>query len=137
MPGDMHKGGCGCGTVRFELRGALRPVIFCHCDQCRRQSSHFLASSEVDDAMLTITSGADDITWYRSSDFAQRGFCRICGSGLLWKQNGSTKSSVMAGSIDLPTGLNAESHIFVSQKGDYYAIDDGLPQHHRWDLPPV
>ena len=83
MPGDMHKGGCGCGAVRFELRGALRPVIFCHCDQCRRQSSHFLASSEVDDAMLTIDSGADDITWYRSSDFARRGFCRNLRIGIV------------------------------------------------------
>ncbi len=109
MPGEIHKGGCGCGAVRFELRGALRPVIYCHCDQCRRQSSHFLASSEVDDAMLTITSGADDITWYRSSDFARRGFCRICGSGLFWKQDDTTKTSVMAGSIDLPTDLEAQS----------------------------
>ncbi|HSO46830.1 MAG TPA: GFA family protein [Rhizobiaceae bacterium] len=137
MPGDMHKGGCGCGAVRFELRGALRPVIFCHCDQCRRQSSHFLASSEVDDAMLTIISGADDITWYRSSDFARRGFCGICGSGLFWKQDGTITTSVMAGSFDLPTGLKAQSHIFVSQKGDYYAIEDGLPQHDRWDQPPM
>ena len=37
----------------------------------------------------------------------------------------------MAGAFDLPSGLAGEVHIFVGDKGDYYAIDDGLPQFER------
>lgn len=37
----------------------------------------------------------------------------------------------MAGAFDTPSGLVAESHIFVADKGDYYGIDDGLPQYSR------
>lgn len=38
-------------------------------------------------------------------------------------------SSVALGSIDGPTGVRLERHIFVAHKGDYYEIADGLPQH--------
>ncbi|TIM50148.1 MAG: GFA family protein, partial [Mesorhizobium sp.] len=36
--------------------------------------------------------------------------------------------SVLAGLFDKPTGLQGQCHIFVGDKGDYYMIDDGLPQ---------
>ena len=39
------------------------------------------------------------------------------------------KTWLMTGSLDLPTGLKAETHIFVADASDYYTIDDGLPQH--------
>jgi hypothetical protein len=48
MPEDQHQiratGGCLCGAVRYEVRGPLRPVVYCHCTQCRRTSGHFSAS---------------------------------------------------------------------------------------------
>jgi hypothetical protein len=37
----------------------------------------------------------------------------------------------MAGAFNKPTALEGECHIFVGDKGDYYAIDDGLPQFER------
>ena len=37
----------------------------------------------------------------------------------------------MAGAFEQPSGLKAEAHIFVVDKGDYYEIDDGLPQYDR------
>ncbi len=126
-----HTGGCGCGAVRFEARGPLRPVIYCHCDQCRRQSGHFLGATAVADEYLTVT-GSQNVTWYKSSDKAKRGFCGICGSGLFWKHDRLDQTSILAGSFDKPSGLTASHHIFTAQKGDYYVIDDGLPQHERW-----
>ena len=36
-----------------------------------------------------------------------------------------------------PTGLKGECHIFVEDKGDYYAIDDGLPQFERSRRPTI
>ena len=32
------------------------------------------------------------------------------------------------GTVDEPTGLQLERHIYVDFKGDYYDIADGLPQ---------
>ena len=66
--------------------------------------------------------------WYRSSEMAQRGFCPSCGSFLFWKHADDPHTSFSLGSLDAPTGLKLEKHIFTAGKGDYYEITDGLPQ---------
>lgn len=124
---DIHTGSCLCGAVRFRTHGALRDVIYCHCSQCRKQSGHFYAATNVPDASIAIE-GTENITWYDASDFARRGFCRTCGSLLFWKPRQDAYVSVMAGVFDKPTNLKGSCHIFVGDKGDYYEISDGLPQ---------
>ncbi len=122
-----HTGSCLCGAVRFRTRGALRGVIYCHCSQCRKQSGHFVAATNAKDADIDIE-GLDAVTWYGASDVAKRGFCGTCGSLLFWKHNHLDSISIMAGSFDRPSGLVGQSHIFVGDKGDYYEIEDDLPQ---------
>ena len=123
-----NSGSCLCGAVRFCTRGALRGVVYCHCSQCRKQTGLYYAATDVDVSNVVIE-GEGNITWYAASDFAKRGFCRTCGSALFWKRNDADKISILAGAFDLPSGLTAESHIFVADRGDFYAIADGLPQH--------
>lgn len=127
---ERRGGSCLCGAVRFATRGLLRGVIYCHCSQCRKQTGHFFAATNVNDADIEID-GADDVTWYAATSFARRGFCRNCGSVLFWKRNGADEISVLAGAFDTPSGLKGESHLFVADKGDYYEIDDDLPQFER------
>jgi hypothetical protein len=122
-----HGGSCLCGAVRFRTSGPLRGVVYCHCSQCRRQTGHFVAATASKDADIVIE-GTDALSWYGASDVAKRGFCRICGSLLFWKHNELDTISIMAGSFERPSGLSGESHIFVGDKGDYYSIEDGLPQ---------
>jgi hypothetical protein len=125
---DERTGGCLCGAVRFRTRGDVGPVSYCHCTQCRRQTGHYLASTNVSDDRIAIE-GAQMLTWYAASAEARRGFCSACGSVLFWKPNEGGYHSVLAGSFDKPSGLVAESHIFVADKGDYYEITDGLPKY--------
>ncbi|MBE7185334.1 MAG: GFA family protein [Methylobacterium mesophilicum] len=122
----VRKGSCVCGAIKFETRGELRDVIFCHCEQCRKQSGHYFAATSVSDDRLYV-SGEEQIGWYSASPSAKRGFCRNCGSALFWKREDSDATSVMAGLFDSPTGLEGGYHIFTAEKGDYYAITDGLP----------
>jgi hypothetical protein len=126
----LHKGSCLCGAVRFAASGPLRGVIYCHCSQCRKQSGHYYAATNIADSNLAVE-GQEKITWYRASPYAKRGFCSVCGSALFWKHNTSDEISVMAGAFEQPSGLKAEAHIFVADKGDYYDITDGLPQFER------
>jgi hypothetical protein len=35
------------------------------------------------------------------------------------------------GALDTPTGAKIALHIFAAEKGDYYDIPDGEPQHSR------
>jgi hypothetical protein len=118
---DAHHGGCLCGAVRYVVAGPLRDVIACHCSQCRRTSGHYAAMSSAPSSSIRFTSSAT-LSWYPSSATAERGFCRTCGSNLFWREFGSGTTSITAGTLDLPTGLKIQSHIFTADKSDYYDI---------------
>ena len=124
-------GACECGAVKYEISGPLSGIIYCHCAQCRRTSGHYCAATSCEREHLSITVD-DGLEWYQSSDVAQRGFCDRCGSSLFWSHKDAPSISIMPGSIDLPTGLTCDVHIFVADASDYYTIDDGLPQHAQW-----
>lgn len=121
-----HTGACLCGGVRYEVEGPLRAVIACHCSQCRRTSGHFAAATRAPSENLRLLCD-ETLSWFRSSDSAERGFCRRCGGNIFWRPIGGTTTSIFAGTLDTPTHLNTERHIFVADKSDYYSIDDGVP----------
>jgi hypothetical protein len=126
----MMKGSCLCGAVSFQVDGTLEhSPEACHCSQCRKQTSHFFVGVNVRRAALTVH-GSDKVTWYRSSVKVQRGFCSVCGSALFWNPTieGYQFISIAMGSFEPPTGTRLAKHTFVGDKGDYYDIDDGLPQ---------
>ncbi len=126
----MHKGSCLCGGVYFEVSGELSPPVACHCSQCRKQSGHIWASTDVPSDRIKIH-GEDKITWYRSSEKVRRGFCSSCGSVLFWQPIGQDRISVAMGAFDGPTQTKLAEHIFVADKGDYYDIAGGEPQNDR------
>ena len=123
-------GHCLCAAVRFSVRGTLRPITYCHCEQCRRSGGHFVAATACRPQQLAID-GEENIQWYRSSASAQRGFCRHCGSNLFWQPAHGEYWCIWAGSLDCPTGLHAAQHIYMESAADYYTINDGLPQFPR------
>ncbi|HRC56310.1 MAG: GFA family protein [Myxococcales bacterium] len=123
----MHKGSCLCKAVTFEVSGELHPPDACHCSQCRKQSGHYWASTDVPRARLAIT-GADKLTWFQSSEKVRRGFCSICGSFLFWDPVRRDSLAVAMGAFEQPTGTQLALHIHVADKGDYYELGDGLPQ---------
>lgn len=120
-------GGCLCGAVRFEVTGPLRPVVGCHCEQCRRTSGHFVAATAARHADFRLMK-SDGLKWYRSSPEARRGFCGVCGGNLFWEPEGKRHISIMAGTLDRPTSLQMVGHLFAGEARDYYRITDGLKQ---------
>ena len=132
----VRSGGCLCGAVRYEVRGAMDGAIGCHCGQCRRTSGHYTAGALVRRDGITITEDGG-LKWYQSSPEARRGFCAECGSSVLWDYVAGDAMGIFLGSLDTPTGLAMTRHVFVGDKGDYYEITDGAPQHGAYDRPPV
>lgn len=125
-------GGCLCGMVRYKVVGELMPVINCHCSKCRRFHGHVGAYTATRREHLVLVESSG-LKWYRSvqdeTPDVYRGFCMECGSSLFWDPRGKKNISIAAGSIDPPTGLDTERHVWLSQKTDYYAISDQLPRH--------
>ena len=111
-----------CGQLHFSAPGPLRPVIACHCSQCRKTSGHFVAATSAARDTVAIKG---EVTCYRSSPQARRGFCGICGSQMFWDGPGEN-IAIFAGSLDGDTGTALVGHIFCADKGDYYQINGGL-----------
>lgn len=121
---ELYHGSCLCGAVTYRVTGPMRPVIACHCAQCRKTSGHHVAATSAARENIEISG---EITWFQSSDRARRGFCPVCGSNLFWDGAGANLS-IFAGTLEGPTGLELAGHIYCRDKGDYYEIADGLPQ---------
>jgi hypothetical protein len=123
-------GRCLCATVRYEVRGPLRDVIFCHCQDCRRWHGHVCAATAARRADLVLLAGEEQLRWFESPSseaHARRGFCGRCGSSLFWDAPGRPTITIAAGTLDAPTGLRAQAHVYTDFAGDYYALcDDGL-----------
>ena len=127
-PTGKVTGSCLCGAVKYRINGTLRKVVYCHCEQCRKTSGHFVAATACDTDRLKMTEDAG-LSWYQSSDIAKRGFCTQCGSSLFWIPERENYVAIMAGTLDAPTGLTSREHIYVADASDYYDIGDGLPQY--------
>ena len=114
-------GSCLCGAVRFTVRAPLRPVIACHCTQCRKHTGHYMAASAALNENFVLIEDRG-LKWYRSGSAGRRGFCVDCGATLFFAADGSDRTSFAGGSIDGPTRLKLAAHIFAGEKGDYYTI---------------
>ena len=130
MSESRATGGCLCGAVRYEVRGQLRDVVNCHCDECKRWNGG-VGSYAATRATDLVVSG-EALRWIespRSDRLAWRGFCSDCGSSLFWRPGDSDSVSITAGTVDRPTGLRTVGHWYTRQAGDYYELpDDGLPR---------
>ncbi|MCH9046764.1 MAG: GFA family protein [SAR324 cluster bacterium] len=109
-------GRCLCGKVQYEVRGALRPVIACHCNTCRRFTGGIWMATAARGEHLTIL-GEGNLSWYQSSARGRRGFCAHCGANLFLDH---------AGTLNKPTGLQLAVHIFTDEAGDYYELTDDV-----------
>jgi len=125
--GEVHRGSCLCKAVRFEVQGALPPPDACHCTACRKHSGHVFVSTDVPRARMTID-GGEHLSWYRSSAKVRRGFCSVCGSSLFWDPLERDWIGVAMGAFDGSTGTKIAIHVHVADKGDYYELEDGVPQ---------
>ncbi|MBD3765903.1 MAG: GFA family protein [Rhodobacterales bacterium] len=121
---------CLCGGVAFDLPGPAGAITACHCTQCRRLSGHYSASFDADAAQVRWIC-RDTLADHATPGGGRRGFCARCGSSL-WFRAADGALSVEAGAVLGPTGGRLAAHIFTADRGDYYAIDDGLPQAPGW-----
>jgi hypothetical protein len=92
------------------------------------------AYTSVDKSDLVLLS-QQSLRWYHDkSPDTYRGFCGDCGASLFWDSAGlnnlssSSQMSVAAGTLDSGHGLKTVGHIYVSEAGEYYQIEDDLPQ---------
>ncbi len=116
-------GGCLCGAVRYRATLSRDRLCACHCGMCRRWASGpFL---NVSCAAVTFER-PEAVTTFRSSEWAERGFCAACGTVLFYRYLAGTPEQAVPhlayGSLDDPTGLTLGLEVFVDEQPDGYAF---------------
>ncbi|WP_204112751.1 GFA family protein [Shimia biformata] len=118
-------GGCLCGTVRYELAEKPRETGACHCGMCRKFSGGVYLGMQVAPGGAQF-SGEENIGVFQSSDWAERGFCKSCGSSLFYRVTmpgpGQGVLHIGLGTLDDPDGVLLTGEIFVDRKPDGYAF---------------
>ena len=111
-------GRCLCGAVRISVTDAVTDLAACHCEMCRRWTGLALVCLGVAERNLRVE-GAGNVASYRSSDWAERCFCRTCGSTLWYHLTAPGPEHthyVAAGLLDDLSGMTLSHEIFYDRK---------------------
>ncbi|GAB6261258.1 GFA family protein [Photobacterium sp. CCB-ST2H9] len=115
-------GHCLCGKVGLNSTSGAKHAEACHCNMCRKWGGgpylSVAAGTEV-----TFT-GEENITRFASSEWAERGFCKQCGTHLFYFLKPTGQYMVPAGLLDQEKELEMDQQIFIDKKPAYYAFSN-------------
>lgn len=135
----MLSGSCLCQGVAFEIKGAVRDLLYCHCSMCRKgQGSAFRARGKMDSSQFQWVRGEGLVHYYESSPSHRRAFCSKCGSSLItvFDKNPGILS-VALGVLDDDPVSRPLCHVFVKDKAPWHEIADSLPKFAQLPVPAV
>jgi hypothetical protein len=125
----VREGGCLCGAVRYRIEALPTDIAYCHCRMCQKASgAPVMAWATVPASAFAWTRGRPSP--HRSSDRAGRLFCRECGSQLVFRVlSEPDRLDITVASLDDPTGVTPEYHIWTSSRLPWFDTTDQLPRH--------
>jgi hypothetical protein len=118
--GDRIEGKCLCGAVTVRVGPRRRNVEACHCSMCRRWGGSAYVGVQCGSDVLFV--GEENVVRYRSSEWAERGFCGRCGSNLFFHYLPKDTYGLLAGLFPDDALLPLCEEIFIDEKPDYYAF---------------
>jgi hypothetical protein len=119
-------GGCLCGAVRFAADDVETHYHACHCGMCRRWSggAPFFAT----EARALRFTGEEHVQRYTSSSWAERGFCRTCGTHLFYFLKPAGTYALSVGTFDDQAAFRLAREICIDRKPDGYALAGDRPR---------
>ena len=119
MSGAQIEGQCPCGEVTARAIMSKPMMRACHCDMCRQHTSSMFMSLGIDKGSLSFDG---PVKTYRSSDWAERGFCGTCGSTLFYGtvEDGNRHPSV--GLFKDAAGANLKLEFFADAAPGYALV---------------
>lgn len=73
----IHKGGCHCGKVAFEVEGDIQQVVECNCSICSKRG--YLLWFVARDHFRLVTPESDVATYTFNTGKIRHQFCPACG----------------------------------------------------------
>ncbi len=113
-------GQCLCGAVQVTAHEVKPSIGACHCSQCRQWTSSPMQT--VDGGHDVQFSDEENIGVYQSSDWAERGFCKRCGSALFYRLRASGQMFMAAGLFGDLDGFVFDHEVFIDEKPQFYSF---------------
>ncbi|MEJ2046294.1 MAG: GFA family protein [Reinekea sp.] len=111
-------GCCLCGAVQIKVTRLDSRIGVCHCNRCRRWGGGPLMA--VDCKEDVIFGGEAFISTYSSSEWAERGFCKQCGTHLFFVLKESKQYHIPVGIFGSDIDLTFDHQIFIDKKPSWY-----------------
>ena len=126
-----REGGCACGAVRYRMNSVPMFVHCCHCRDCQRQSgTAFVLNALIEtDRVALLTGAPQPIEMPTDSGRPHRIFrCPQCQTAV-WSEYGGVQKLrfVRIGTLDEPTALEPDVHIYTRSKLPWVTLPDGVP----------
>ncbi len=111
-------GKCLCGKVKVKATPRFEEVGSCHCSFCRKWSAGpFMALDCGDDVEIEA---ADGLGVYKSSQWAERVFCRNCGTLITWRLHDGGENHLSAQLFEETASYPLGLQVFIDEKPDNY-----------------
>ncbi|AXI41940.1 GFA family protein [Sulfitobacter sp. SK011] len=126
----LIKGGCLCGSIRFEVNAPAISTGYCHCRCCQKFSGSAVNAWTAFPASAVRFLDKEP-SYFASSPIAKRGFCSECGTSLTYKlfQPKETAFLVLhTSSLDEPENYPPAVHSGMESKLPWFDIMDDLPR---------
>lgn len=114
------EGNCLCGKISLKAHTKHRTVEVCHCSMCRKWSGS--PTFWVDCDSEVELSGTENLTTYNSSEWAERGFCKHCGTHLFYRIKENNQYVIPAGLLNGIDDFIFDKQIFIDEKPEYYGF---------------
>ncbi len=119
-------GKCNCGAVAFKATPKNGDVGVCHCSKCRRMAAGPFFALDCGDTVKFESE--ESVGVYNSSEWAERGFCKQCGSVLFWRTKDRAVNIVSVDAFDDPIDLTLDHEVFIDEKPGYYSFAEKAKQ---------
>jgi hypothetical protein len=116
------KGNCICKSVKFSFNLKNKHFDACHCSMCRSWGGGPALTVETDGGIEF--EGEENLTIYSSSDWAERGFCKKCGSNLFYRLKDEKLNfcNFNLGTIENHENFEFTTQIYIDTKPDNYSF---------------
>jgi hypothetical protein len=128
---DRLEGGCACGAVRYRLESAPMFVHCCHCRDCQRQTgSAFVLNALIETDRIALLAGDPEPVPVPTDSGRPHDIWRCTGCRTaLWSNYGGRAKLrfVRVGTLDDPTALTPDVHIYTRSKLPWIRLPEGVP----------
>jgi hypothetical protein len=127
---SANEGGCSCGAVRYRLVSDPLFTHCCHCLNCQRQTgSAFVVNVLIEADRLELLAGDPvPVSVPRSGGKKQRIWrCPTCQVALYSQYTSPQIRFVRAGTLDDPSTVAPDVHIFTRSKLPWVVLPESVP----------